>query len=228
MNLIVIEGLDGAGKSTQIKLLQSYFDNIGTKNKYLHFPRTDEPFFGELISRFLRGEFGNLSQVNPYLVAMLYAGDRKDAAKTISGWMSDGYYVLLDRYTYSNIAYQCAKLDDPKLREELKNWIFDLEFNYFGIPRPSLNIFLDVPFKFTKEKLLGDRNGNDRTYLQGNNDIHESSMNFQRAVREIYIGTAESDVTLEIIDCSDNNEKMLPPESIFKLIKNLLTKRGVL
>ncbi len=228
MNLIVIEGLDGAGKSTQIKLLQSYFDNIGAKNRYLHFPRTEEPFFGELISRFLRGEFGNLSQVNPYLVAMLYAGDRKDAAKTISDWISDNYYVLLDRYVYSNIAYQCAKVDDPGLRKKLKNWILDLEFDYFGIPRPSLNIFLDVPFKFTKEKLDGSRKGSDRTYLQGNNDIHESSMNFQRAVREIYIETAESDATLEIIDCSDKNEKILPPELIFKLIIDLLNTRGIL
>ena len=228
MNLIVIEGLDGAGKSTQIKLLQSYFDSIGTKNRYMHFPRTDEPFFGELISRFLRGEFGNLSQVNPYLVAMLYAGDRKDAGKTISDWLADDYYVLLDRYAYSNIAYQCAKLDDPTSREALKNWIFELEFKYFGIPKPSLNIFLDVPFKFTEEKLLSSRKGSDRTYLAGSIDIHESSLNFQRAVREIYLSLAESDRSLEIINCNDINEKILPPESIFKLIKNLLSTRDII
>jgi dTMP kinase len=108
MKLLVIEGVDGAGKSTQIKMLQNFFTNMGFSNEYLHFPRTDAPYFGELIARFLRGEFGSLNEVDPYLVAMLYAGDRKDASEMISRWLDEGKIVLLDRYTYSNIAYQCA------------------------------------------------------------------------------------------------------------------------
>ena len=88
MKLFVIEGIDGAGKSTQIKLLTKFLLERGFKTKYMHFPRTDEPFFGELIVRFLRGEFGSLEEVDPWLVAMLYAGDRNDAAKTIKGWLN--------------------------------------------------------------------------------------------------------------------------------------------
>ena len=110
MRLIVIEGVDGAGKSTQIKLIKNFFKKKGHNCEYLHFPRTESPFYGELIARFLRGEFGSLNDVDPYLVAMLYAGDRKDASDTISNWLSKGKIVLLDRYTYSNIAYQCIKL----------------------------------------------------------------------------------------------------------------------
>ena len=108
MKLFVIEGVDGAGKSTQIKLLRNFFLSKGFSCEYLHFPRTEAPYFGELIARFLRGEFGSLNEVDPYLVAMLYAGDRKDAAELIGTWLKKGKIVLLDRYTYSNIAYQCA------------------------------------------------------------------------------------------------------------------------
>jgi len=111
MKLIVIEGIDGSGKSTQIRLLNDHLTKKGFRCEFLHFPRADAPFFGELISRFLRGEFGALDKVDPWLVAMLYAGDRKDASDLIKGWLDKGNIVLLDRYTYSNIAYQCAKLE---------------------------------------------------------------------------------------------------------------------
>src|SRR5664279_4915164 len=103
MKLFVIEGVDGAGKSTQIKLLKDFFSKRGYACEYLHFPRTETLFFGELISRFLRGEFGSLNEVDPYLVAMLYAGDRKDSSELISGWLKEGRIVLLDRYTLSLI-----------------------------------------------------------------------------------------------------------------------------
>ena len=114
MKLFVIEGVDGAGKSTQIRMLKDFFSGKGYMCEYLHFPRTEAPFFGELIARFLRGEFGSIVDVDPYLVAMLYAGDRKDASAMIQQWLNDGKVVLLDRYTYSNIAYQCAKLKDQQ------------------------------------------------------------------------------------------------------------------
>ena len=155
MKLFVIEGVDGAGKSTQIKLLKDYLRSRGNKCEYLHFPRTEAPWFGELIARFLRGEFGSLNEVNPYLVAMLYAGDRKDAADLLSNWLKEGRIVLLDRYSYSNIAYQCAKLDSVKEQDKLMKWILSLEFTHFAIPRPDLNIFLDVPLTFTEQKLKG-------------------------------------------------------------------------
>ena len=77
MKLFVIEGVDGSGKSTQLKLLSKFLTRKGYSCEFLHFPRTDAPYFGELIARFLRGEFGSLNEVDPYMVAMLYAGDRR-------------------------------------------------------------------------------------------------------------------------------------------------------
>ena len=228
MKLLVIEGVDGAGKSTQIKLLKDFFSSNGYKCEYLHFPRTETPYFGELIARFLRGEFGSLNEVDPYLVAMLYAGDRKDASVMIGNWLAEGKIVLLDRYTYSNIAYQCAKLQESKGQDKLMQWILSLEFQHFCIPKPDLNIFLDVPFAFTEKNLATARTGDDRHYLNGSRDIHEESMSFQKKVRDIYLRVSETDQHLAVIDCSKNIGEMLSPTEIFELIIKILKERNLL
>ena len=227
-NLFVIEGVDGAGKSTQIKLLKNFFSKKGYSCEYMHFPRTETPYFGELIARFLRGEFGSLNEVDPYLVAMLYAGDRKDTSDLINNWLTDGKIVLLDRYTYSNIAYQCAKLPDITSQDKLMNWILSLEFKHFAIPVPDLNIFLDVPFDFTEKNLTEARTGKDRDYLNGNRDIHEDSMVFQKRVRDIYIRVSKTDKHLAVIDCTGSNGTILPPGQIFELIIQVFNERKLI
>ncbi len=213
--LIVLEGLDGAGKSTQIKLLRERLAEGGIESEYLHFPRFDAPIYGDLIARFLRGELGALEQVNPYLVALLYAGDRADAAKMLEGWMSDSKVVILDRYVYSNISYQCGKVADEAAREELSEWILNLEYEHFKIPRPDVSFFLDVPFEFTKRKLEEQRDGEDREYLKGGRDIHESSLDLQQSVRRVYLSASERDSALEIINCVGESGEMSRPEVIF-------------
>src|SRR5512140_581221 len=218
MKLFVIEGVDGSGKSTQLQLLKEFMTQMGYKCEYLHFPRTDAPYFGELIARFLRGEFGSLKDVDPYLVAMLYAGDRKDASTQIRNWLSNNKMVLLDRYTYSNIAYQCAKLEDTQSQDKLMKWILALEFKHFAIPKPDLNIFLDVPLSFTEMKLSLSRSGNDRDYLNGNRDIHEESLNFQKKVRDVYLKVARSDERLAIVNCYDEKGRIYSPDIISKLM----------
>jgi len=228
MKLLVIEGVDGAGKSTQIKLLKDFFSKKGYKCEYLHFPRTDTPYFGELITRFLRGEFGSLNEVDPYLIAMLYAGDRKDASAMINNWLSEGKIVLLDRYVYSNIAYQCGKLNEIPAQHQLMNWILSLEFTHFAIPKPDLNVFLDVPLVFTERNLANARTGDDRHYLNGTKDIHEESMLFQKKVRDIYLRISESEDRLAAVDCSNKNGEMLTPSEIFDLIIKLFKERKLI
>jgi dTMP kinase len=133
--LIVLEGLDGAGKSTQVKLLKEYLIGKGVNLRYLHFPRYDSQPYGELIGKYLRGDFGSIEQVHPQIVALLFALDRMDASATVREWLAAGDCVLLDRYVYSNIAYQCSKImmqpqfaqNREELAKELRNWIFDTE-----------------------------------------------------------------------------------------------------
>ena len=219
---IVLEGLDGAGKSTQIAKLKALFTERGVESEYLHFPRFDAPVYGDLIARFLRGDLGSVEQVNPYLVALLYAGDRADCAKTINGWLSEGKVVIVDRYVYSNIGYQCAKLTAGDERNALRDWILRTEFEQFAIPRPDLSLFLDVPFSFTERKLTEQREGDDRSYLNGQKDIHEASLDLQRRVREVYLETAAVGDDLKVVDCSTEEGAMASPEQIFERIMDHL------
>ncbi|MBS3769183.1 MAG: dTMP kinase [Bacteroidales bacterium] len=209
MNFINIEGLDASGKSTQIQLLRQYFQEHNIPCKYLHFPRTESPVFGKLIAMFLRGELGEINSVNPYLVALIYAGDRNDAKTTIQKWMEENYLVLVDRYVYSNIAFQGAKLENDKEIEALTDWIKYLEYEYHQIPRPDINLYLDVPAEFTKVQLKAKRRGTDREYLQGKEDIHEKDLGFQESVREIYLREISKEEDFKLIDCRDQSGKML-------------------
>jgi dTMP kinase len=225
--LIALEGLDGAGKSTQVHLLQKYFEAQSVESVFLHFPRFDAPVYGELIAAFLRGEFGAASEVSPKLVALLYAGDRHTAAPTLKQWLDGGKVVILDRYVHSNIAFQCAKIDDPQERCALKEWILHLEFEFFGIPRPDAGIFLDVPPDFTLARLREQRQGADRDYLKGKNDIHESDFELQRRVREMYLEMSAADSDgLICVNCADNSSAMRPASEIHREIVNKITGQG--
>lgn len=226
MPFIVLEGLDGAGKSTQLNKLISCINERGQEYEYLHFPRFDAPFYGDLIARFLRGEFGSADQVSPWLVALLFAGDRAEAAGMMRNWLEQDKFILTDRYVYSNIAYQCAKVEDELEREKLAEWIFDFEFRHNALPRPDISLFLDVPFQFTQSRLNQTREGDDRAYLEGQRDIHEQSLELQKKVRRVYMDRVGRDADLKVIDCSNGLGEIDTPdnnfEKIFNEIKNLL------
>lgn len=227
MAFIVIEGLDGAGKSTQIELFQSYLRQHDIAYKFIHFPRTDKPsLYGDLIARFLRGEFGENHQVDPYLVALLYAGDRLEAAADLRKGLEDASLLLMDRYVYSNIGYQCAKVENKYKRKALMDWIWHLEYVHHGIPKPDLNIFLDVPFSFTRSKLQDVREGNARNYLKGADDIHEKDMHFQESVRQVYMELIDNKADMVKIDCAPQGS-MLSPELIHGRILEMLRKEGL-
>ena len=221
--LIVLEGLDGAGKSTQLKMLCEYLQERGDKLRYLHFPRYDAPVYGELISNFLKGEYGSNDAVHPQLVALLFAEDRHGASDQIRQWLNDGCCVVLDRYVYSNIAFQTSKLGDPDKAKALREWIFNLEYNIFGIPKPDLNLFLDVPIGFVESRLNHQRSGSDRDYLDGAQDIHEADIEFQKKVRAVYLDCCATDPNFIRIDCADPATGLiLPPIPIFDKIKSKL------
>ena len=219
--LVVIEGLDGAGKSTQVRLMKEYLEKVCPRMEYIHFPRYGAPVYGELIGKFLRGGFGQIDKVHPQLVALLFAEDRHGAAPEIRRALAEGGTVLLDRYVYSNIAYQCAKMPDPDSAEDLREWILNTEYGQFDLPRPDLNIFLDVPIGFVEESLARQRGGSDRKYLHGGQDIHEADIEFQKRVRAMYVRQASLDPSFVVVDCSDGDGRMLPPDEIFEKLRSV-------
>lgn len=211
--LIAIEGLDGAGKSTQIDLLSSEFAKQGFNPHTLHFPRTDDnSLTGELIAQYLNGELGQLS---PKLVALLFAADRVIARPHLDTWLAQSSVVILDRYVYSNIAYQCA-LNDNIDTDQLSEWVLALEYAAFQLPVPHLTIYLDVPFDHVQSVLNDVRSEN-------NDDIYEKDIEFQKRVAKQYKQLSQKLDRFIVIDCAEN-DKLLTAEQIHNKIKSVINK----
>ena len=177
--LIVIEGTDGSGKSTQFRLLSERMEREGVAFKHIVFPRYSEES-SALIRMYLGGQFGkNPSDVNAYAASSFYAVDRYASYKMDWGqWYEQGGVVLSDRYTTSNAVHQTSK--EPKDRQsEFLGWLYDFEYEKLGLPRPDLTLYLDVPTDFT-EKLLRHREQDTNTKA----DIHEKDTAYLATCRE--------------------------------------------
>ncbi len=177
--LIVIEGTDGSGKSTQFRQLFQRLEQENIPFKHAIFPRYQEES-SALIRMYLGGQFGDKpTDVNAYAASMFYAADRYASYKMDWGqWYADGGLVLCDRYTTSNAVHQTAK-EPSENRENFLHWLYDFEYNKMGLPRPDLIIYLDVPTDFT-EKLLRHREQDTNTKA----DIHEKDMQYLATCRQ--------------------------------------------
>lgn len=172
--LIVLDGADGAGKATQAKLLVERLQQDGGTVESMDFPRYTENFFGQYIREWLDGKYGNFVELDPRLASVLLAADRFEAKETLNQWLNDGATVVLDRYASSNILHQGAKIFDDKERFEFFQWLERMEYGVFGIPRPDLVIYLDIPAKTRQGLLFGDAT---RTTV----DVAEASLDHQLA-----------------------------------------------
>ena len=184
--LIVIEGTDGSGKSTQFRLLTDRLESEQVKFQKLVFPQYSEPS-SALIRMYLGGEFGKSpSDVNAYAASAFYSVDRYASYRKVWGkWYEEGGLVVSDRYTTSNAVHQASKEPEDK-RENFLNWLYDFEYDKLGLPRPDLVIYLDVPTDFT-EKMLRHRES--ETHTQA--DIHEQDMQYLATCRRMGRAAAE-------------------------------------
>ena len=177
--LIVIEGTDGSGKSTQFRALTERLEQEGQEFKTLVFPRYAEPS-SALIRMYLGGEFGTKpTDVNAYAASSFYAVDRYASYKQDWGqWYENGGLIVSDRYTTSNAVHQASKESGEKQAEFLK-WLYEFEYDKLGLPRPDLVIYLDVPTDFT-EKMMRSREAATNT----NADIHEKDLAYLATCRQ--------------------------------------------
>ena len=176
--LIVIEGTDGSGKSTQFHRLTDRLRHEGRAFQQLVFPQYQEES-SALIRMYLNGEFGTRpSDVNAYAASAFFAVDRYASYKKVWGqWYAQGGLVLSDRYTTSNAVHQASK-EPPENRAEFLRWLYEFEYEKLGLPRPDLTIYLDVPTDFT-EKLMRSREESTHTHA----DIHEQDLAYLATCR---------------------------------------------
>lgn len=178
--LIVIEGTDGSGKSTQFRLLTERLARENHEFRKLVFPQYQEPS-SALIRMYLAGEFGTSpSDVNAYAASAFYAVDRYASYKKVWGqWYENGGLVVSDRYTTSNAVHQASKEPEEKQQDFLK-WLYAFEYDHLNLPRPDLTVYLDVPTDFT-EMLLRSREQATNTHA----DIHEADTAYLATCRRM-------------------------------------------
>ena len=211
--LIVIDGTDGSGKTTQLHLLAQRLKQEGFLVEVADFPQYNTKSAG-LVEEYLSGKYGGPGEVTPYQASIFYAADRFDANFKIKKWLEEGKIVLSNRYVSANMGHQGAKISNSLERKVFFNWLNDLEYKLFNISRPDLSLILHVPatiaFDLAKERAREDWVGKTK-------DIHESDLNHLRAAEEVYLEIAQTIPGFTLIECSLNN-KILEREAISELI----------
>jgi dTMP kinase len=199
--IIVLEGLDGCGKSTQLELAQETLAAVGMPCRAVSFPNYGSPS-GEIITQYLHGEIPCDGRNGAYAASAFYAADRY--ISFVTDWKRDydgGEVILAGRYTTSNAIYQMTKLPDDE-KDAFLEWLWDYEYNKLGLPEPDLVLFLDMPVEVS-QKLLSKRYEGDETQK----DIHEANLTFMRKCRESALYAAER-CGWSIIPCSENCEPL--------------------
>ena len=217
--LIVIEGTDGSGKSTQFALLTSRLEQEQIAFQKLVFPRYSQPS-SALIRMYLGGDFGSSpNSVNAYAASTFYAVDRYASYKMDWGqWYENGGLVVSDRYTTSNAVHQASKEPEEK-REAFLAWLYDLEYGKLGLPKPDLILYLDVPTDFT-ETMMRRREQDTHTHA----DIHEQDLNYLAACRQSGKAAAEF-YGWKVIQCvRDGKMRTIEDihEEIYRLVRQCL------
>jgi len=209
--LFVIEGGDGSGKATQTLLLKARLEKQGFKVNIVDFPVHHTAFYGRMVDRYLRGEFGEPSEVNPYLIAILYANDRRALKEYMQRCLEQGNIILANRYTQSNKAFQGAKFKTMEEQDAFFEWNDELEYKEHGIPKPDLVIYLSVPREVGNDWVLKKEK---RDYLGTiKMDKHETNLDLQKKAEAVYERLADKEKLWKKIVCFEKGQ-MLSREAI--------------
>ncbi|MCF6153777.1 MAG: dTMP kinase [Candidatus Brocadia sp.] len=224
--LIVITGIDGSGKTVQSKLLCERLQKEGYPTVTTDFPQYGKTFFADMVTKYLKGEFGNADSVSPYLASLLYAGDRWECKEQINIWLREGKIIISNRYVCDNMAHQGGKINSSAEKEKFFQWLDTLEHQVFAVPRSNLNILLYVPAEIAYHLI---EKKEQRAYLAGEKkDIHEEDINHLRYAQQTFLEIAKGKKDWITIDCIENG-KLLSEQSIadkvWRVVKNILQKQ---
>jgi len=207
--LIAVEGIDGSGKQTQVRLLAQALEARGHKVFSTGFPQY-ESWFGKMAGQFLNGDFGSIHTVDPHFAALLYAGDRFENKGPILAALDRGDVILTDRYIASNLAHQTAR-SAPEKRAQFRAWIEHLEYGIYGLPKEDLVLYLRVTPKHA-QSLVARKSA--RAYTDSAHDILEADSRHLQTASDIYDELARSP-NWKTIECVDTGtQAMRTPEDI--------------
>lgn len=221
--LIAIDAVDGSGKETQTKKLYSRLKEDGYNVKKIQFPNYESDS-SALIKMYLNGDFGqNPNDVSPYVASTFYAADRY--ASYMTDWKDfylNGGIILTDRYTTGNMVHQAAKIEDEKEKKKFLEWLYDLEYNVYGIPKPNCVLFLDMPIEFSKKIIKMRANKIDgSTQVK---DIHEKNEEYLEASYKNAVQIAQEYDWKQIVCVKDDEIRTIDDlhEEIYQYVKNII------
>ncbi|HEX8923163.1 MAG TPA: hypothetical protein VF828_00330 [Patescibacteria group bacterium] len=221
--LIVIEGIDGAGKGTQTGLMEKRLAAAGQKVKVFDFPRYEESMAGKLVGRMLMGDFGDPSKISPYLTCLPYVCDETTGSREITKWVKKGGVALSNRYVTSNV-HQIGKME-PDKRVEFRYWFWDFAYKEMGIRKPDMVAVLLVDIPICRDNIEKKAA---RNYTGGQQaDLVERDVQYQINAAEEYQRMAAMDPSWVVFDCCENGH-MLPPEQINDMVFEQINRRKVL
>ncbi len=220
--LIVIDGTDGSGKTTQINLLAKKLKSEGYKVKTIHFPHY-ENFFGGFIGHCLTEQYYNFINVHPKIVSALYAADRWESSEEIRKYLKEGYVVVLDRYVSANQIHQGGKIANARKRASFLKWLDEMEYGVFKIPRPDITLYLSLPLHLV-EVLIKDRNKKSvRAYAGNKKDVHEVDLEFKKNSIKSAVWLSRFLKNFIKIDCAPKG-KLLGREAIHEKVYEKVKK----
>lgn len=212
---IVIDGIDGSGKTTQTDLLIKKLKSKNHTVETISFPQYNQKSAG-LVEEYLSGKFGSIEEVGPYRASIFYACDRYDGGYKIKKAIAEGKTIIATRYVSANMGHQGAKIEDEIERKKFFDWLYELEYEIFQIPKPDLVLILDVKAKIAQE-LLCKRDQID--WKGKTRDLHEENLKHLKQARLVYQYIAENYPGTHLIKCIKDN-KILPRENIHEMIWN--------
>ena len=223
--LFVIDGTDGSGKQTQFEQLKNRLDKEGIEYKTVSFPNYDSPS-ASLVKMYLSGEFGeDPKAVNAYIASTFYAVDRYATfKKDYEKYYNDGGIILADRYTTANMVHQAGKIIDETEREKFLDWLWDFEFNLYGLPVPTKVFFLNMPVEKTVELM---KNRENKFSHNDKKDIHERNEEHLKDSHEAACYVAKKYDWCEINCVKDDKIRTIEDihEEIFKHVKGVLDEK---
>lgn len=214
--LLVIDGIDGSGKTTQIEFLKKYLSGKNISHEVISFPQYGKNEYSKKIKDYLEGKLGNIWEVDPYFIAKAYAADRLAAKDLINSWLNDGKLVIANRYVSASKAHLGANLPDGKRAEFIK-WLDELEYQTNKMPKEDLTILLNVDPK------VGQQNARN----SDGSDIHEEDLKHLQEANKIFLELSKKDNWM-VVNCMENGlpagkqGQMKPQEDIHKDLLNLL------